>query len=278
MSALESEIPHSPRAAPSRARNALIALVCVALGLGFGGIVWIWRGPESAQQYVAGYLIELSLSVDNVFVFALIFAQFALGPAQQRRLLSWGIAGAIILRTAFIVAGVGAISRFSWIIPVLGLVILATGIRLALARGVHRGPNPSGRMFSFVTRHLSAGLAALVIVEAADLVFALDSLPAVLAVTHDPVIAVTSNLFAIIGLRSLFFVVSGAMRSLRFLNTGVAAVLAFVGAKMLLEPWYAVPTPASLAVIAAILSIAVAASLMAPALKKRPGIRGDSGP
>jgi tellurite resistance protein TerC len=133
-------------------------------------------------------------------------------------------------------------------------------------------------MFSFVTRHLSAGLAALVIVEAADLVFALDSLPAVLAVTHDPVIAVTSNLFAIIGLRSLFFVVSGAMRSLRFLNTGVAAVLAFVGAKMLLEPWYAVPTPASLAVIAAILSIAVAASLMAPALKKRPGIRGDSGP
>jgi tellurite resistance protein TerC len=274
----KSGTPPVPPAVPARARDGWIALLCVALGLGFGACVWIWRGPESAQQYVAGYLIELSLSVDNVFVFALVFAQFALGPAQQRRLLSWGIAGAIVLRTAFIVAGIGAISRFSWIVPVLGVAILATGIRLALAGGVHKAPDPSGRVFSFITRHLSAGLAALVIVEAADLVFAFDSLPAVLAVTHDAAIAVASNLFAIIGLRSLFFVVSGAMRSLRFLNRGVAAVLAFVGAKMLVERWYSIPTPLSLAVIAAILSVAIAASVAAPAATKRPGIPGDSGP
>jgi tellurite resistance protein TerC len=257
----------APPARPARARNGLTALLCVAAGLGFGALVWIWRGPESAQQYIAGYLIELSLSVDNVFVFALVFAQFTLGPAQQRRVLSWGIAGAIVLRTAFIVAGIGAISRFAWIIPVMGLLILATGLKLALTRGGHKGPNPSGRMFSFVTAHLPAALAALVVVEAADLVFALDSLPAVLAVTHDAAIAVASNLFAIIGLRSLFFLVSGAMRSLRFLNTGVAAILAFVGAKMLLERWHPLPTTASLAVIAAILGASIAASLAAPAKK-----------
>jgi tellurite resistance protein TerC len=263
----EPGTPPGPPASHATARDALTALACVALGLGFGAFVWMWRGPEPAQQYVAGYLIELSLSVDNVFVFALVFAQFALEPAQQRRLLSWGILGAIVLRSAFIVAGVGAIRRFTWIVPILGLVILATGVRLAFARGARKGLDPSGRAFSFVTAHLPTGIAALVVVETADLVFALDSLPAVLAVTHDAVIAVTSNLFAIVGLRSLYFVVSGAMRALRFLNGGVAAVLVFVGAKMLLERWHPVPTPVSLAVIAAILCISIAASLIAP----RPG-------
>ena len=242
----------------------MTALSCVALGLAFGAIVWMRRGPEPAQQYLAGYLIELSLSADNVFVFALVFAQFGLDPLRQRRLLMWGIAGAIVLRTAFILAGIGAIGRFAWIVPLFGAFVMAAGIRLAFARKDHQVLDTSGRAFQFVVRHAPAGLAALIVLETADLVFALDSLPAVLAVTHDPEIAIASNFFAILGLRSLFFVISSAMRSLRFLNAGVAAILAFVGAKMLAERWYHVPTTASLAVIGCLLALAVGFSLFPP--------------
>ena len=239
-----------------------MSLACVALGLGFGAVVWMRRGPEPAQQYLAGYLIELSLSADNVFVFALVFAQFALGPLQQRTLLMWGIAGAIVLRGAFILAGIGAIARFAWIVPVFGAIVMAAGIRLALTRKGHPPIDTSVRLFQFVRRHAPTGLAALVVLETADLVFALDSLPAVLAVTRDPVIAIASNFFAILGLRSLYFVLSGAMHRLRYLNAGVAGVLAFVGAKMLLDRWILVPTAASLCVIAAILALSTAASLL----------------
>jgi predicted tellurium resistance membrane protein TerC len=244
-----------------RRRDAIVALLCIALGLGFGAMIWLRRGTEPAQQYLAGYLIELSLSVDNVIVFALVFQQFGLDPGRQRRLLFWGVAGAIGFRSVFIIAGIGAISLFAWIVPVFGAVILATGIRLAVRKSGRRAPDPSGRAFRFVTRHAPAGLAALVAIETADLIFALDSLPAVLAVTHDAVIAVASNLFAILGLRSLFFVVSGAMRELRYLGAGLAAVLCFVGLKMIAQPWYEVPTAASLAVIAALLALSVGASL-----------------
>jgi len=249
-------------APPLRTRDILMSLACVALGLGFGAVVWMRRGPEPAQQYLAGYLIELSLSADNVFVFALVFAQFALGPLQQRTLLMWGIAGAIVLRTAFILAGIGAVARFAWVIPVFGAIVMAAGIRLALTRKGHPPIDTSVRLFQFVRRHAPTGLAALVVLETADLVFALDSLPAVLAVTRDPVIAIASNFFAILGLRSLYFVLSWAMHRLRYLNAGVAGVLAFVGAKMLLDRWILVPTAASLCVIAAILALSTAASLL----------------
>jgi tellurite resistance protein TerC len=246
---------------PFRARNWATALACVLAGLAFGAVVWIRRGPEPAQQYLAGYLIELSLSVDNVFVFALVFEQFRVDAARQRVLLFWGIAGAIVLRSAFLLAGLGAISRFSWLIPAFGVFILLTGIRLAATR---KAFNPSeSRFVRFVTRRAPAGLVALLVLESADLVFALDSLPAVIAVTHDASIAIASNLFAILGLRSLFFIVSGAMRRLRYLKLGLAAVLSLVGLKMVAEPWYRVPTPASLAAIAAILALAVLASLLA---------------
>jgi len=243
-----------------RARHWLTALACVLAGLGFGAAVWLRRGAEPAQQYLAGYLIELSLSVDNVFVFALVFEQFGVAPSRQRLLLFWGIAGAIVLRSAFILAGLGAISHFTWVIPVFGVFILVTGLRLAFAR---KAFNPSeSAAVRFVTRRAPAGLAALLVLEAADLIFALDSLPAVIAVTHDAAIAIASNLFAILGLRSLFFVVSGAMKRLRFLKAGLAAVLSFLGLKMLAEPWYRVPTGASLASIAALLALAVGASLL----------------
>jgi tellurite resistance protein TerC len=212
---------------------------------------------------MAGYLIELSLSVDNVFVFALVFQQFALDPRRQRRLLLWGVAGAIVFRSLLLLAGLKAIALFAWVVPVLGALILATGIRLAVARPGRQAIDPSGRIFRFVTRHAPSGLAAFLALESADLVFALDSLPAVVAVTHDAVLAVASNFFAILGLRSLFFVVSGAMRGLRYLHAGLAAVLSFVGLKMLAELWYRIPTGASLAVIAGILALSIGASLVA---------------
>jgi len=263
--------PPNPR--PLRTRDALTALFCIALGLSFGVVVWMQRGREPAQQYLAGYLIELSLSADNVFVFALVFSQFALDPLRQRGLLMWGIVGAILLRTAFILAGIGAIEHFAWVVPVFGALVMAAGIRLAFARNGHQAFDPSGRVFQFVLRHAPAGLAALIVLETADLIFALDSLPAVLSVTHDPMIAIASNFFAILGLRSLFFVVSGAMGRLRYLNAGVAAILAFVGAKMLVERWYPITTTLSLAVIASLLALSVVASLVhrRDVAQKRPG-------
>lgn len=251
---------------PSRARDGLVALASVLLGLGFTAVVALRRGAGPAQQYLAGYLIELSLSVDNVFVFAVVFDQFRVEPRRQRRLLLWGVLGAVVFRSAFILAGVGAIGRFTWIIPVFGAIILATGIRLALAHRSRKAFQPDAHpVIRFVTRHAPAGLAALVVLETADLVFAFDSLPAVLAVTHDAAIAIASNLFAILGLRSLFFVVSGAMRRLRFLDAGLAAILSFVGLKMLAEPWYPIPIGTSLAVIAALLALSVGASLASKA-------------
>jgi tellurite resistance protein TerC len=253
--------------APSRAGDAAVALACLGLALAFGAAVWLRRGPEAGQQYLAGYLIELGLSVDNAFVFALVFEYFGLDPRRQRRLLFLGVAGALVLRTLFITAGLGAIARFAWIVPLFGALILATGIRLAASGPGRKSLDPSGPIFRMATRHAPAGLAALFVLESADLVFAMDSLPAVMAVTHDPMVAIASNLFAILGLRSLFFVVSGAMRNLRYLHRGLAAVLSFVGVKMLAEPWYTIPAGASLAAIAALLGASVAASL----LSKRPG-------
>ena len=249
-------------ARPLRSRDALVTLVCVGLGLAFGAVVLLWRGSEPAQQYLAGYLIELSLSVDNVFVFALVFHQFDVDPRRQRRLLLWGVAGAIGFRSLLLIAGLKAIALFAWLVPVFGALILATGIRLAAARPGRMPVDPSGRAFRFVTRHAPAGLAALFVLESADLVFALDSLPAVIAVTHDAAIAVASNLFAILGLRSLYFVVSSAMRKLRYLHAGLAAILSFVGVKMIAELWYRIPTAASLATIAVLLAVSIGASLI----------------
>jgi len=262
---MPDDTPHETGgdAQPSRARDAAVTLACVALGLAFGALVLLRRGAEPAQQYLAGYLIELGLSVDNVFVFALVFERFALDASLQRRLLLWGVAGAIVFRSLLLLAGLKAIALFAWVVPVFGALILATGLRIAASRPGRKTLDPSGRAFGFAARHAPAWLAALVMLETADLVFALDSLPAVIGVTHDAILAVASNLFAILGLRSLFFVVSGAMRGLRYLHAGLAAILSVVGLKMLAEPWYRVPTGVSLAAIAGILALSVGASLAA---------------
>ncbi|HEY1792728.1 MAG TPA: hypothetical protein VGG34_07400 [Opitutaceae bacterium] len=248
----------NPQKAPAARGDMATVAACAGMGLAFGALVLAFRGPGQAQQYYSAYLIELGLSVDNLFVFTLVFERFRVPDARRSRLLFAGVAGAAVMRTALLLAGVGAVRRFAWLVPVLGAVILATGARLLFSGRGRTGLGPVARLASRVA---PAGLAALVAVEAADLVFALDSIPAVLAVTRDPFVAVSSNLFALLGLRSLYALVGRAMRRLRHLNLGIAAILAFVGLKMLAEPWLPVPPGASLAVIAAILVAAVAASL-----------------
>jgi tellurite resistance protein TerC len=259
-----SPSPRAEAADPRRARNAAVAGASLLLGLAVAAVFWLQRGPDAAQQYLAGYLIEVSLSVDNVFVFVLIFQKFRVEPQRQPRLLFLGIAGAIVLRSAFLVAGLGAIRHFAWVLPVFGALVLIAGLRLAAAGG-RKAFDPAGSgLIRILTRWVPPSLAALVALEAADLVFALDSLPAVLAVTRDAAIAVASNLMAIVGLRALFSVVSEAMARFRYLGAGLAAVLCFIGAKMLAEPWWRMSTAMSLTGVAVILGAALGASLAFP--------------
>lgn len=264
MSPAQTPPPASTDPAGPR-RAGLVALASIAAGVSFCALVWLRRGAEPAQQYLAGYLVELSLSVDNVFVFALVFEHFHIEPARQRRLLLLGILGAIVLRTAVLAAGLGAIARFAWVVPVVGVLILWSGARLGLSRSGRARMDPERQpLLRWVEKRAPQALAALLVLETADLVFALDSLPAVMAITHDLSIAVASNLFALLGLRSLFTVVSGALRRLRHLHLGLAVILALVGLKMIAEPWYRVPTWASLAAIAAVLGLCTLASLRPP--------------
>ncbi|HVW22000.1 MAG TPA: hypothetical protein VHC86_12370 [Opitutaceae bacterium] len=242
---------------PETSRALLQAALWAAAALAWGAVLAWWRGSEPAAQYFAGYLVELGLSVDNVFVFLLIFERFRTPPREQSRILFWGVLGAVAMRGAFIVAGVGLLRRFPPILWVFGLFLAYTGVRLLLGRG--KGdvlPDPSaGRIFRWSRRlGLPAFATILILVETTDLVFALDSLPAVLAVTQSILVAFTSNLFAVLGLRSLFLVVNGMVPRFRHLKTGLAAILLFIGAKMMAEPWFHVSTPLTLAVIGGLLA------------------------
>lgn len=258
--------------------------IWVALALALGAIVWIWMGPQAGGRYLAGYVIEYSLSVDNIFIFVLVFDYFAVPARYQPRVLLWGVLGAIVFRAAFIAAGITLLERFAWMIYVFGAFLVITGIRMALARDerVDPGRNPVLRAFRRVVpvtdgyddqRMLvrRAGrwmatplLAVLVVVESTDLIFAVDSIPAILAVTDEPFLVFTSNAFAILGLRSMYFLLAGMMDRFRYLKVGLAAVLVFVGTKMLASDLIGVPIWASLGVIAATIGVAVALSLRAP--------------
>ena len=265
--------------------------VWVALSLLFAAVLGHWRGREEAVEFVTGYIIEFSLSLDNIFVIALIFAYFRVPEASRHRLLFWGILGALVMRGAMIALGVTLIQRFNWVLYVLGLFLVFTGVRMLftgkrearpedtfairLARkffsidsssgGVESGPWRLGRFA------LSPLLLVLALVEITDLIFAVDSIPAVFAVTTKPFIVFTSNVFAILGLRSLYFVLVGAINSFRHLKTGLSVVLVFVGAKMLLSPhghepkWFQVeiPTSVSLLVVAGIFLISIVLSVTA---------------
>jgi tellurite resistance protein TerC len=247
--------------------------------------LWLLRadGRQHSLEFFSGYLIETSLSVDNLFVFLMMFRALGLGRHQQRRILLWGVAGAIVMRALFIAAGVGLLARFEWIEYVFGAVLLVAAVRLmrpegargkpsVLVRWIQResaaseGPVETGIEQGGRPPHLALTaktfLLLVVAVEATDLVFALDSIPAVLAITRDPFVAYTSNIFAVLGLRSLFFALSGMLDRFRLLHYGLGAILAFVAAKMLLAHWVQVNVGVSLGVIVGILAVFVVASLV----------------
>lgn len=269
--------------------------VWALLALGFGGGVWWLVGAEQGQQYLAAYLVELCLSVDNVFVFIVIFAFFRVAPQYQHRVLFWGIIGAVLMRTVFILVGVGVIARFHWVLYAFGAFLVYTGIRFALPdRGEHVDParNIAVRFFRrhfpvsdsfhgprFFVRERGRRVATLlfivlIVVETTDLLFAVDSIPAVLAITKNGFVALTSNIFAILGLRSLYFALHGVIKLFRFLKLGLAVVLCFIGFKMLLQPWLEISTSASLIVIGSVFGAAVVASLVVPG-PPRSGRGGD---
>ena len=264
-------------------KEAIIwCIVWVALALGFNGLLYYWRGAEAAQQFLAGYLVELCLSVDNVFVFILVFAYFRVAPRYQHRVLFWGIIGAVLMRAVFILVGVGVIERFHWVLYLFGIFLVYTGVKMALPKQddeIHPDQNYAVRLFRkffpvssrpddgkfFVSeggRKIATPLfIVLLVIETTDLVFALDSLPAVLAITKDGFIALTSNIFAILGLRSLYFALNGVMQLFRYLKIGLAIILVFIGVKMLIAHWVEISTATSLGVIGGVLTTSVLLSL-----------------
>jgi tellurite resistance protein TerC len=267
-----------------RVREALAwSGVWVALALGFNAIVWQVYGPTKGLEFLTGYLIEKALSVDNIFVFLVLFSFFAVPKAYQHRVLFWGILGALLMRAVFILAGAALLERFHWIMYVFGALLLLTGVKLVLQKSEEMNPERNailrlfrrlvpavaeyhGERFTVTRdgrRFATPLLAVLVAVEATDLVFAVDSIPAVFAVTTDPFIVFTSNIFAILGLRAMYFLLADVMGRFRYLKPGLAAVLVFVGVKMMIVDLYKIPIVVSLGTVAAILTVAVAASLIA---------------
>lgn len=257
--------------------------VWVSLALLFGGWIFLEYGSVQGTEYLTGYLIEKSLSIDNIFVFVMIFGALGIPALYQHRVLFWGILTALVLRAVMIFAGAAAIERFHWLIYVFGGFLVLTGLKMFLARGKVERPEDSKLLAwarraipstprldgeRFFTREAGRRVAtplflALLLVELSDVLFAVDSIPAIFAITTDPFIVFTSNIFAILGLRSLFFMLAGLVDRFRYLKVGLAAVLVFVGAKMLVMDLFKVPAAVSLAVILGILGASVWASLAA---------------
>lgn len=270
---------------------AVWSLVWVALALAFAGLLWWYlkgsAGIDVAEQktleFLTGYVIEKSLSVDNVFVFLLIFTAFAVPPEYQRRVLLYGVLGAIVMRAIMILAGAWVVREFSWVLYLFGAFLVITGIRMLVA--VDEKPDlEKNPVLRFARRHLRVTdgfrgerftvreggvlfvtplFLALIMVELSDLVFAVDSIPAIFAITSDPFIVFTSNIFAIMGLRALYFLLADVADRFHLLKYGLAMVLTFVGVKMLVAPWYHLPPAVSLGVILTTLTVSVVASLLA---------------
>ncbi len=271
-----------------RSREALLrSALWLALAAAFAVLVFFWQGRQVAVEFVTGYVLELSLSVDNLFIFLVIFRYFAVPEEYQHRVLFWGILGALLMRAAFILAGIGLIQRFHWIFYVLGALLVYSGIRLGFS-GEHK-VDPSRNTVVKIMRRLmpvtdqyhggkffirgwkgNPGLYAtpllvvLAVIETTDLLFAVDSIPAVLAITLNAFIVYTSNVFAILGLRSLFFAISGLMKMFRFLNLGLALILILMGMKMISQDYCKIPTLAMLGVVAGVLTVSIMASVALP--------------
>jgi tellurite resistance protein TerC len=273
--------PHAPRFREAAAWSAF----WVALSLAFNG--WVaWRfGTRAGLQFLTGYLLEYSLSVDNIFVFLVVFRFFAVPAPYQHRVLFWGVAGAIGLRAAFILAGTALIHRFHWMLYLFGAFLIATGLKLARhdQPQVHPEQNPVVRIFrrffpiasTYHEQHFTVREAGrrlftplalvLLVVETTDVLFALDSIPAIFGVTTDPYLAFTSNILAVLGLRALYFLLRDLMDRFRYLSIGLGAVLVFIGVKMLVEPWWEIPIGLSLAVVCSLIGAAVLVSWLRPA-------------
>jgi tellurite resistance protein TerC len=258
--------------------------IWISLALLFNLGIFFFRGTEPALKFFTGYLIEYSLSVDNIFVFLLIFRYFKAPARYQHKILFWGILGALVMRGIFIFMGVALIQKFHWMVIVFGVFLVFTGIKMIFHKDeeIHPEKNPVLKIFQKlmpVTKHYADGnffvkkettwfatplFVVLLVVETTDVVFAIDSVPAVLAITIDPFIVYTSNVFAILGLRSLFFALAGIIEFFHYLNHGISAILVFVGVKMILTNFYEIPISISLGVIAGILLISIICSLLKP--------------
>ena len=267
-------------------REAVVrSLFNVAVGLLFGVFVWLRLGQELAASYLVAYLVEESLSVDNLFVFLIIFSYFKLSDSRQHRVLAWGVAGAMIMRAIFIFAGAALLHRFHWLTYGFGAFLIFTGLKLAFRKG-EDSVNPEdnialklarrflrtteeyhGDHFTVVkdgVRYATPLFLVLVVIEVTDLLFAVDSVPAVLAVSRDVFVVYTSNIMAILGLRALYFVLAGMMNRFHHLGTGLALILIFIGAKMAFVDFVPIPTLVSLAVIVAVLAGSIVLSLLRP--------------
>jgi tellurite resistance protein TerC len=277
-------VVHREAHAVSTKEAAIESAIWISIGLAFGLVLLAWQGGDAAGEYYAGYLIEKSLSIDNVFVWALVMSYFGVPQEYQFRVLFWGIFGALVLRALFIFGGVAILERFHWVIYVFGAFLLFTAIRLL--RPTHDDVHPEDnfilrmvdkvvpstpeydgqKLFTRVNgRRLATPLfAVLVVVESSDVIFAVDSIPAILAVSREEFIVFSSNAFAILGLRALYFLLADLRNKFQYLQQGLAVVLAFVGIKMLISEWYHMPTFLSLAVIAVVLTVAIGASIMNP--------------
>ncbi len=270
-------------------REALLwSIIWIGLAVTFGYFVWHWFGPQRGLEYYTGYLIEKALSIDNLFVFLVIFRTFKVDPRVQHKVLEWGIIGALIMRGIMIATGAALVARFSWILPAFGVFLVYTGVHMIWQREkeVHYERNP---IFRFANKHLrttkeyeggkffvrQAGqlfatplFLVLLIVEITDVTFAVDSIPAIFGITRDTFIVYTSNVFAILGLRALYFLLADILDYFRYLGIGLALVLMFIGGKMVAEPWWHISVKLSLAIVAGILALMMGISVLAGPKKK----------
>jgi len=269
----------------------------VGLAAMFGGAVFAMEGTTKGLEFITGYIVEWSLSVDNLFVFLMIFQYFAVPSIYQQRVLFWGIMGAIVLRGIFIATAVTLLSYFTWLVYVFGAFLIYVAIKLVRAGEVHVEPqkNPVLRFFKriipvetsyesqnfFVRRRgklmATALMPVMIVIATTDIMFAVDSIPAILAITRDPFIVYTSNIFALLGLRALFFVLAGVMGLFRYLQVGLCLVLMFIGVKMLISEFVHIPIGISLGVVASVLGGSVIASILFPAEKAPVTEKGDVG-
>ncbi len=268
---------------------AIASFGWIGVSVIFGLAVLYYYGEQPALEYFTGYLIEKALSVDNLFLFLVIFRAFAVDERFQHRLLEWGVIGALVMRGIMIALGAELIQHFSWVMYLLGAFLVYAGLHMVLAKKTEVHPEKN-KIFQFARKHLrvtrdyegehffvrNAGklfatplFLVLLVVEITDLTLAIDSIPAIFGITRDPFIVYTSNVFAIMGLRALYFLLAGVLDRLRYLDAGLALVLMFIGGKMIGERWVHIPVSVSLGVVGGILLIALLASLLVPAKKKR---------